>query len=81
MYSLNYYDRYLDNTCFIFTTQPQSETEQDHSWLLVALDSRDQTRYWINLEKKLLSEVHAAWAKVVSIPNPQFDPRRMVGIN
>ncbi len=79
LYSLNYYDRYLENTCFIFTTQPQSQTEEDDSWLLIALDSSNHSRYWINLDKKLLSEVHAAWAKVLNIPNPQFDPQRMAG--
>ncbi len=79
--SLDYYDRYLNDTCFIFTTQPQAETEKDDNWLLVTFDSIDRTRYWINLEEKFLSEVYAAWAKVVKIPNPQFDPQRMTTMN
>ncbi len=79
--SLDYYDRYLNDTCFIFTTQPQAETEKDDNWLLVTFDSIDRTRYWINLEEKLLSEVYNTWAKVVNIPNPQFDPQRMTTMN
>ena len=79
--SLDYYDRYLQDTCFIFATQLQTETETDPSWLLIAFDSIDRTRYWINLDGQLLSEVYTSWAKVVNIPNSQFYPQRMTEMN
>lgn len=79
LYSLDYYDRYLEQTCFIFATQPKAENND--SWLLVVVDSSDGTKYWIALGEKLLSDIYYSWAKVAEIPNPQFDPKRMANSN
>ena len=79
LYSLDYYDRYLENTCFILATEPK--IEKDNNWLLVAFNSKDNSKYWIALGEKNLSEVYYAWAKVVQLSNPQFDSQRMAEIN
>jgi hypothetical protein len=76
LYSLNYYDRYLAETCFIFATEPPEKN--NGNWLLVAFNSSENTKYWIALGEKNLSEVYYSWAKVVQVPNPQFDPQRML---
>lgn len=79
LYSLNYFDRYLEHTCFIFATQPPENQEQE--WLLVNFDGRTGTKYWIALGEKVLSEVYYAWAKVVQKPDPQFDLERMKNVS
>lgn len=79
LYSLNYVDRYLEHTCFIFAGRP--EGSKDQQWLLVNLDGKSGSKYWIALGEKQLSEVYYAWAKVVQKPNPYFDPQRMTTIN
>ncbi len=79
LYSLDYYDRYLEHTCFIFATQPKSKNDDD--WLLIAFDSNDSSKYWIALGERILSDVYYSWAKVVEVPNPQFDPQRMAEID
>lgn len=79
LYSLNYVDRYREHICFIFATEPAGSKEQQ--WLLVNFDSRTEAKYWIVLGEHLLSEVYYAWAKVVRLSNPQFDPQRMGEIN
>lgn len=78
LYSLNYFDRYLEHTCFIFATQPEDNPEQQ--WLLVNFDAKSGHKYWIALGEKLLPEVYYAWAKVVQKPDPQFDPDRMKSV-
>ena len=75
LYSLSYVDRYLGNTCFIFATEP--EKNQQQQWLLVNCDNTTGSKYWIILGVKLLSEVYYAWAKVMRLPNPHFDPLKM----
>lgn len=79
LYSLDYYDRYLDETCFIFATEPVEKN--NGNWLLVAFNASENTKYWIALGEKKLSEVYYSWAKVVQVNNPQFDPQRMSSIN
>jgi hypothetical protein len=79
LHSLDYYDRYLEHTCFIFATQPKAKNED--SWLLVTFDSSDSNKYWIALGERLLSEVYYSWAKVVQLPNPQFDLQRMAEVS
>ena len=78
LYSLDYYDLYLEHTCFIFSTKPKEKEE--NSWLLVAFDSSDDTKYWINLGEKQLVEIYYAWARVVGINNPQFNSQWMRNI-
>jgi len=72
LYSLDYCDSYQDHTCYIFATRPAEAREQE--WLLVSVDRRNEAKYWVTLGQKLLPEVYYAWAKVVGIPHPQFDP-------
>jgi hypothetical protein len=79
LYSLDYSDRYLDHTCFIFATR--SEGSKDQQWLLVNLDGRSGSKYWIALGERELSEVYYAWAKVVQKNNSHFDPQCMMIIN
>jgi len=79
LYSLDYYDRYLEHTCFILATEPKDE--KSNNWLLVAFNNRDNTKYWIALGEKRLSEVYYAWARVVQVSSPQFDSQRMAEIN
>ena len=79
LYSLNYVDHHLEHTCFIFAGRP--EGSKDQQWLLVNLDGKSGSKYWIALGEKQLSEVYYAWAKVVQKPNPYFDPQRMTTIN
>lgn len=78
LYSLDYVDRYLEHTCFIFATRPKES--KDQQWVLVNLDGRYGSKYWIALGEKELSDVYLAWAKVVQKPNPQFDPQRMINV-
>ncbi len=78
LYSLDYVDRHLEHTCFIFATRP--EGSKDQQWLLVNLDGKSGSKYWIALGEKQLSEVYYAWAKVVQKPNSFFDPQRMTTI-
>lgn len=78
LFSLNYFDRYLEHTCFIFATQHQESTNQQ--WLLVNFDSRADAKYWIALGQKLLSDVYYSWARVVRKPNPQFNLQHLKGI-
>ncbi len=79
LYSLDYYDRYLDETCFIFATEPANKN--NGNWLLVAFNTNENTKYWIALGEKHLSEVYYSWAKVVQAHNPRFDPQRMLDAN
>lgn len=71
LYSLNYYDCYLEHTCFIFATR--GEYDQDQEWLLVAFNNLDRTKYWIKFGNRPLSEVYFAWAKVVNKTHCQFN--------
>ncbi len=75
LYNLSYVDSYLDNTCFIFATEP--EQYQRQQWLLVNCDSNTGSKYWIILGVKLIPDVYYAWAKVMRLPNPQFDLQKM----
>lgn len=79
LYSLDYVDRHLEHTCFIFATRP--EGSKDQQWLLVNLDGKSGSSYWIALGEKQLSEVYYAWAKVVQKTNAHFDPDCMININ
>ncbi len=79
LYSLDYYDRYLEETCFIFATEPVEKN--NGNWLLVAFNASNSTKYWIALGEKHLSEVYYSWAKVVQVTNPKFDPQRMSSVN
>lgn len=79
LYSLDYYDRYLEHTCFIFATQPKEKNND--CWLLVTFDNHDNSKYWIALGERLLSEVYYSWATVIEVPNPQFDPQRMAELD
>ena len=79
LYSLDYFDRHLEHICFIFATQPKEKS--NCSWLLVAFNSNDRSKYWIALGKKLLPEVYYAWAKVVQNNKPRFDFQRMEDID
>ena len=76
LYSLDYVDRHLEHTCFIFATRPKDS--KDQQWLLVNLDGRSGSKYWIVLGEKQLSEVYYAWAKVVGKPNPYFNPQQLL---
>ncbi len=79
LYSLDYVDRYLEHTCFIFATRPKGS--KDQQWLLVNLDGKSGSSYWIALGEKQLSEVYYAWAKVVQKTNAHFDPQCMTLIS
>lgn len=75
LYSLDYFDCYQENTCFIFATVPRESRFQE--WLLVNFDTRADAKYWIVLGNKLLVEVYYAWANVVGYPHPYFDLEKM----
>ncbi len=75
LYSLDYVDRHLEHTCFIFATRPKES--RDQQWLLVNLDGKSGSKYWIVLGEKQLSEVYYAWAKVVQKTNPHFNPHQL----
>jgi hypothetical protein len=79
LYSLDYTDRHLEHTCFIFATRPEGSKEEQ--WLLVNLDGRSGSKYWIALGEKQLSDVYYAWAKVVQKTAAHFDPQCMMLIN
>lgn len=76
LYSLDYVDHYLEHTCLIFATRP--EESKDQQWLLVNLDGRYSSSYWIALGEKQLLEAYYAWAKIVGNPNPHFNPQSMM---
>ncbi len=78
LYSLDYYDLYREHTCFIFSTKPKEEKE--NSWLLVAFDSSDNTKYWIDFGEKQLVEIYYSWARVAEVKNPHFNPQWMRNI-
>jgi len=75
LYSLEYFDRYLENTCFIFATKPQGSKNQE--WLLLSINHRTTAKYWIALRAKSISEVYYNWARVVKKPDPFFDPDQL----
>jgi len=75
LYSLDYFDRYLEDICFIFATKPEGSKNQE--WLLVSFNYRTTAKYWIALGEKSLADVYYAWVRVVKKPDPSFDPERM----
>jgi hypothetical protein len=75
LYSLEYFDRYLDQTCFIFATKPVESKHQQ--WLLLSFNHRTTAKYWIVLGEKSLAEVYYAWAGVAKKPDPSFNPEQM----
>jgi hypothetical protein len=75
LYSLEYFDRYLEETCFIFATKPEGSKHQE--WLLLSFNHRTTAKYWIALGEKSLAEVYYAWARMEKKPDPSFDLEQM----